>query len=208
MAPADAGAAVTPPADATAGQSADPPVDAAAKEPAKEPFSRVVARVGRNHGHVLTVAFADVAAGVEKSYDLAGSAGHPHTVTLSPDDMKSLLAGQIFRAKSTRDKQHAHRVLVQCAPAVDPPEWVSACEATFSGKDEHELVIPAADVAAQSEKTYDVQGIAGHAHQITLTPADFQKLVKGEALSIVTSRLAEDAHLHVVFIQYRRPSKT
>jgi len=197
-------AAPTPPPDNGAAAAKDPPADPVKEEP-KSAFSRVVAKVGRNHGHVLTVAFADVLAGVERSYEMAGTSDHPHKVTLTADDMKNLLAGQAFRTRSTRDRQHAHRVLVRCAPPVDPPEWVSVCEATFSGQDEHEVAIPAGDMAAKVDKTYDVQGIAGHPHEITMTAADFQKLAKGEAVSVKTTRDKDDAHLHVVFIQYRAP---
>lgn len=183
--------------------AAEPPPPA--PEPPKSPYSRVIGRVGKNHGHVLAVSFDDVVAGVEKTYDIAGTSSHPHTVTLSPDDMLALLAGQIVRTKSSRDKQHAHRVLVRCAPPVDPPEWVTVCDGTFSGQDEHELVIPAADMAAKADRTYDVQGIAGHPHELTVTAADFAKLERGEGVSIRTTRDESDAHLHVVFIQYRKP---
>lgn len=187
---------------------APPGDDAAAKtEPAKEeapksPFSRVVSKVGRNHGHVLTVSFADVAAGAEKTYELAGTAGHPHTVTLSPDEMKRLLDGQIVRTKSSQDRAHAHRLLVRCAPPVDPPEWVSACTVTINTKDEHELIVPAADLDAKVEKTYDIQGIAGHAHQVTITAADFQKLTTPASVKLISTR--GDAHTHVVVL-YRTP---
>jgi hypothetical protein len=196
-------APVAPPDDKVAGK--DPAPDPVKDEAAKSPYSRVIGKVGKNHGHVLTVSFEDVKAGAEKTYDLAGTSGHPHTVTLSPDDMKNLLAGQIFRTKSSRDRQHAHRVLVRCAPPVDPPEWVTVCEATFTGQDEHELVVPAADMAAKADQTYDVQGVAGHAHEVKLTAAHFQSLVKGEAVSLNSTRDPADAHLHVVFIRYRAP---
>lgn len=178
--------------------------EAPAAEPPKLDFSRVIARVGKNHGHALAVPFADVSAGLEKTYEVAaGKSGHKHAVTLSVDQMKSLGGGQIVRTKSTNDKGHAHRIVVRCAPAVDPPEWISACQATFTGKDEHELVVPAEDLAAKVDKTYDVQGTAGHAHQVTITAADFEKLLKGAPVSIKTTREPNDAHLHGVTIEYR-----
>ena len=209
---ADPGAAPAPTASATASAGdagkdpgGAPPADAR-KNDAPPAFSRVIARVGKNHGHELTVAFADVMAGAEKTYEIRGTAGHGHTVTLTAGDMKSLQKGDVLRTVSSRGL-HAHRVLVRCAPPVDPPEWVSVCHVEFSGKDEHEMVIPAADMAAKVKRSYDVQGIAGHAHTLEITPADFQKLEKGEAVSLQTSRLEEDAHMHVVFIQYRPPKK-
>jgi hypothetical protein len=173
----------------------------------KSSFSRVIGRVGRNHGHLLTVSFADVKAGAMKSYDFAGSAGHPHSVTLSGDDMQKLLAGEIVRTKSTTDRGHAHRVVARCAPPVDPPEWVSVCTFTSSGRDEHEMVITAADLAAKAEKTYDIQGLAGHSHQVTLSAADFQKLTIGGPVTLHSTRDPDDAHLHTVSIEHRVPAK-
>ena len=73
-------------------------------------------------------------------------------------------------------------------------------EATFAGKDEHELVIPIADLRAKVEKTYDVQGIAGHAHGLTVTPADMEKLLAGKQVNLRTS--VGDEHTHLVFVRY------
>ncbi len=199
------------PAPAPVKPADPPPVDTAAvKEPAAPPapkytFSRVIGKIGKNHRHVLVVPFEDVKAGVEKSYDISGASGHQHTVTLSPEQMKGLLAGQDVRIKSSLDHQHAHRILVKCAPAVDPPEWVNAVTVEFSGKDEHELVVTAADVAAKTDKTYDVQGIAGHAHTVTIPAAEFEKLVKAGTTKVFTSR-ADDGHDHLAVI-YNRPPK-
>lgn len=186
----------------------DAPADGAPEAAAKSSFSRTIARLGRNHGHVLVVSFDDVKAGAEKTYELAGAAGHPHTATLSADEMKRLLAGQVVRTKSTTDRGHAHRVVVRCAPPVDPPEWVSVCKFTSSGRDEHEIVITAADLAAKVEKTYDIQGLAGHPHTVTLSAADFQKLTIGGPVTLHSSREPDDAHLHTCSIEYRVSSKT
>ena len=193
------------PDDRSAPSGKDPAAAPAAKEASKPTFSRVIGKVGKNHGHVLTIPFADVEAGAEKSYDIAGTSGHPHTVTLSPENLKTLLTGQDLRMKSSRDHQHQHRILVKCAPAVDPPEWISAVTVELSGKDEHELVIPAADLAARVEKTYDVQGIADHTHTVILPPAEFEKLTKSGNTKVFTSR-ADDGHDHLAVI-YNRPPK-
>jgi hypothetical protein len=203
-------AVVKPDTTATAGtdapapeaKGADTPATPVKDEPPKSSFSRVIGRLGKNHGHVLTVSFADVTAGAEKTYDLAGTAGHPHTVTLAADDMKNLLAGKVVRTKSTTDRGHAHRVVARCAPPVDPPEWVNVCKFSSSGKDEHEIVISAADMSAKAEKTYDIQGLAGHPHEVTLSIADFEKLLKGGPVTLHSTRDPDDAHLHTVSIEY------
>lgn len=209
-------AVVKPDTAATAGTDApahdtkgtDTPAAPAKDEVPKTSFSRVIGRLGRNHGHVLTVSFADVTKGAEKTYDLTAASGHAHTVTLSADEMKSLLSGKVVRTKSTTDRGHAHRVVARCAPPVDPPEWINVCKFSSSGKDEHEIVITAADMSAKAEKTYDIQGLAGHAHEVTLSTADFEKLLKGGPVTLHSTRDPDDAHLHTVSIEYHVKSKT
>lgn len=200
-------AAVARPDPAAVAGTSAPEDKSAAASPApgegpRSSFSRVVGRLGRNHGHALTVSLADVTAGAEKTYALTAASGHAHTVTLGADDMKGLLAGKVVRTKSTTDRGHAHRVVARCAPPVDPPAWVSVCQFSSSGQDQHEMVITAADLAAKTEKTYDVQGLAGHAHEVTLSAADFEKLLKGGPVTSHTTRDPDDAHLHTVSIEY------
>jgi len=201
-------APAAPPETSASADTPPAPEPQSAPPDAPQPeLTRVIARVGKNHGHVLTVALADVKAGAEKSYDIAGTSGHPHKVTLTADQMKTLMGRQVLRTKSSNDKGHEHRILVKCAPAADPPEWVNACKVEFSGKDEHELIVPLADIEAKADRTYDIQGIAGHTHELVLTKGDFDKLLKGEHLAIKTSRDKDDAHLHVVQIDYRPGKK-
>ena len=74
-------------------------------------------------------------AGVAKTYDLTGTSGHAHEITLSADDFKKLAAGDSVRMPSTRydGKGHRHRVWIKTAPAVDPPGSASVVEVIFSG---------------------------------------------------------------------------
>lgn len=199
-------------ADANAGAPKDPNAtqaagtEAAQVDAPRTDLTRVIARIGKNHGHSVVVPFADVSAGAEKTYEItAGTSGHKHAVTLTADQMKTLMTGKILRTKSTNDRGHEHRFVVRCAPPVDPPEWITACKASFTGQDEHELIIPIADLEAKADKTYDVQGIAGHAHTVTLTTADYEKLLKGGPVTTKTTREPNDAHLHVVQIDYKKP---
>jgi hypothetical protein len=169
---------------------------------------RVVAKVGRNHGHALVVSPADVLAGVKsgvaRTYDLSGTSGHAHEVTLTAEDFKQLQAGATLRMPSTRyaGNGHLHRLLIKAAPLVDPPESVAVCEATFSGKDDHELVVSAPDLAGGVEKTLDVQGIAPHAHAVTLTAGDFERLRSGAEIKVRTTRGDVDDHTHLVFVRH------
>lgn len=166
---------------------------------------RIVARVGQNHGHLFVVSAADVAAGVEKTYDLTGTAAHAHSVTLGADHWTKLRAGETVRLTSTREG-HLHRLLVKCAPAVDPPEAANVCQIKIGGKDDHELTITEADVRAKVEKSYEMQGIAVHSHAVKLTSADFEKLARGEQINVTSG--PGDEHSHVIFLSYPLKTKT
>jgi hypothetical protein len=201
--PAPEPAASAPPAAPPVATAAPaPPPEAAPVPPPKAPFERVISRVGTNHGHVFQVSLADVNAGVSKTYDLTGTAGHPHSVTLDPGALARLRAGEIVRMPSSRDG-HLHRLLVKLAPAVDPPEAVNVCETKVGGKDDHELIVTAADMAARADRTYDIQGIAGHTHAVTIAAADFERLRQGEQVVLGSSRAEPGQdHGHFVFIRY------
>ena len=166
---------------------------------------RIVARVGQNHGHVFVVSSADVTAGADKTYDLSGTAGHAHSVTLGAEHWTRLRAGEIVRISSTREG-HQHRLLVKCAPAVDPPEATNVVQIEIGGKDDHELIITEADVRAKVEKSYEMQGIAVHSHAVKLGAGDFEKLVRGEQLNVTSG--PGDGHSHVIFLRYPLKTKT
>jgi len=60
----------------------------------------------------------------------------------------------------------------------------------------HSLVVPAADVSAGVEKTYNIQGSSSHNHAVTVTPADFQALSNNQQ-AVVTSTNGNN-HTHSV----------
>ena len=62
----------------------------------------------------------------------------------------------------------------------------------------HALVVPAADIQAGVDKTYDIMGAATHTHQVTVTAAQFAMLqAGGTVMSTSTETLA---HTHVCTI--------
>lgn len=58
----------------------------------------------------------------------------------------------------------------------------------------HELLIPAADVEACVERTYDIQGDADHNHTITLTPQHFAAIDAGGQIDLVSSEAQGHTH--------------
>lgn len=71
--------------------------------------------IAANHGHTLTVSVADVSAGNEKTYNIAGSAGHAHEVTVTAANFSTLANNQQVVVSSTTENGHTHSVTISCA---------------------------------------------------------------------------------------------
>ena len=70
--------------------------------------------IASNHGHVLTVSAADIAAGVQKVYDIQGTAGHTHSVTLTASDFALLATNVNVLETTTSTLSHTHDITVNC----------------------------------------------------------------------------------------------
>ena len=73
------------------------------------------ATISSNHGHLIAVSAGDVEAAVEKTYDISGSSGHMHEVTLTADHFAMLQAGGPITVQSTSSGDHSHAVTINCA---------------------------------------------------------------------------------------------
>jgi hypothetical protein len=73
--------------------------------------------IASNHGHVLMVSAADVTAGVQKMYDISGTAGHSHMVTVSAAMFTMLQGNHAVTTLSTTGGTpgHNHSVTITCA---------------------------------------------------------------------------------------------
>ncbi len=167
---------------------------------------RMDARVSQNHGHLFAVSIADVDAATPRTYDLSGTSGHKHEVTLTREHFLELQQAKIVRLASTSYGGHLHRIYARVRPEVLPVEEQSACDVFIGGKDDHELVIPASHVAGDVDRTYDIQANSPHTHAITIQGTDFARLRKGDKVVITSGRGAEDNHTHVVFITHGKPA--
>ncbi len=78
-----------------------------------------VVAISANHGHTLVVSKAAVAAGVEETYSITGSAGHAHSVTITASHFASLAANQqvVITSTPADGAGHTHNVTVSCALA-------------------------------------------------------------------------------------------
>jgi hypothetical protein len=72
------------------------------------------ATIADNHGHTLNVAKADVSAGIDKTYDITGSAGHAHSITITAAQFATLAANNSVQVTSTSGGGHTHAVNVMC----------------------------------------------------------------------------------------------
>lgn len=71
--------------------------------------------IAANHGHVLTVTAAEAAAGVDKTYDIMGTATHTHSVTITAAMFAMLETGTVITTTSTTMAGHSHGITVMCA---------------------------------------------------------------------------------------------
>lgn len=69
-----------------------------------------------NHGHSLVVTRAEAETGVERTYQMGGSADHGHAVTVTAAQYAELLAGGEVVITSTFDEDatHQHDVTIRC----------------------------------------------------------------------------------------------
>ena len=72
------------------------------------------AAIGSNHGHNLSVAAADIMAGVDKTYDIQGGSAHSHSVALSAEDFAGMTSGTVLVVESSTDAGHSHEITITC----------------------------------------------------------------------------------------------
>jgi hypothetical protein len=71
--------------------------------------------IADNHGHTLTVSKADVMMGAAHTYDITGTGGHTHMVTISAGAFGMLASNQSVMTVSTTGDNHTHGITVGCA---------------------------------------------------------------------------------------------
>ena len=69
--------------------------------------------IAANHGHVLTVASADLNSATDMVYDIHGTADHTHSVTLTVANLQALKAGTPVMVLSSITG-HQHSVAITC----------------------------------------------------------------------------------------------
>ncbi len=162
-------------------------------------------RVSQNHGHVFTLSIADVDAATDRTYDLSGTSGHKHEVTITRASFLELQQAKVVRLASTAYGGHLHRIYARVRQNPLPPEETNVCEVFIGGKDDHELIIPKSHLEGAVDRTYDIQANSPHTHSLTIKGVELERLRKGEKLVLRTTAGAEDKHTHVVFVTFGKP---
>ena len=70
----------------------------------------VSGNISANHGHVATATAAAITAGTQVALNIQGTATHPHTLTLSGNDLTALKNRQTVTLTTTTDAGHQHTV--------------------------------------------------------------------------------------------------
>ena len=70
--------------------------------------------IAANHGHVLTIAAADLDSLTDLVYNIQGGAVHNHTVTLTVANLRALKAGTVVTSTSSTATGHEHGVSITC----------------------------------------------------------------------------------------------
>lgn len=70
--------------------------------------------ISGNHGHVLTIPLADVDGGMNKTYDIMGTATHTHTLTITAAQFTQIKNGQTLNLTTSSGGAHTHMVAVMC----------------------------------------------------------------------------------------------
>lgn len=88
---------------------------APAPSPPPPAASCAAAGITANHGHALSFQKTDLDSMTDKTYSIAGSAGHVHTITLTTTQLAQLKAGSMVTVTSTVTDAHSHDVTVSCS---------------------------------------------------------------------------------------------
>ena len=67
-----------------------------------------------NHGHLLTIAAADLDSTVDLTYGIRGASDHDHTVTLGVAQLQQLKAGAGVTVMASVAAAHSHVVTIDC----------------------------------------------------------------------------------------------
>ena len=96
------------------GSSSNDEVPNPAPVPGPKPNAACTDTIAANHGHVLTIASADLDSLIPTVYNIQGGAVHNHVVTLALADLRALKAGTTVTVISSNAAGHEHSISILC----------------------------------------------------------------------------------------------
>jgi len=75
-----------------------------------------------------------------------------------------------------------------------PPSACAMTRSAITGNHGHSLAVPAADITAGVEKSYNIMGSSGHSHDVIITAAMFADLQDAKPVTVDSSEESEHAH--------------
>ena len=96
------------------GDSSSNEVPNPAPVPGPKPGAACTDTIAANHGHVLTIATADLDSLIPTVYNIQGGAVHNHVVTLALADLRALKAGTAVTVISSNAAGHEHSISILC----------------------------------------------------------------------------------------------
>lgn len=72
--------------------------------------------ISNNHGHKGFISYESVIIGDQITIDIQGDSGHPHTITLTEEDLSVLRKKLFVDVKSSVDAKHSHMVRITRVP--------------------------------------------------------------------------------------------
>ena len=88
-------------------------VDGATGDGGQSACGSTTSSISANHGHDVTISAADIAAGVDKTYDITGGSDHDHAITVTAAMFAMLKVGTQIKVPSVGGN-HPHQVTVTC----------------------------------------------------------------------------------------------
>lgn len=70
----------------------------------------VESEISKNHGHEFTIELSELIKVGGHPLDIQGDSGHPHTITVTNDQIIALLKGENVVIVSSKDAGHTHNV--------------------------------------------------------------------------------------------------
>jgi hypothetical protein len=155
-----------------------------------------------SHDHEVTISatqFAQLALGGSITMVSTTTLGHTHNVTVTCATTHDADAGSDATANTDADADAAAAdasvANADADAAVDSPICPDGADASsISNNHGHTLFVSHDDVIRADSKSYSIQGMASHAHNVTISSAQFATLRSGDTITVPSTTTLGHSH--------------